>query len=89
MAAVQVIDVRTKQVSVSVAEQISAWLRDPWNWLVTLVCLATIALSTNNIAVPLDRDEGAFLAVAQRILHGSIPYRDVFDHKGPGIYYSV
>lgn len=87
MATVQTIDVRTQPVSARVAEQLKAWLRDPWIWLVALVSLATIALSTNTLAVQLDRDEGAFLAVAQRILHGGVPYRDVFDHKGPGIYY--
>jgi 4-amino-4-deoxy-L-arabinose transferase-like glycosyltransferase len=87
MAAVQAVEVRTKQVLTTVTDRAKAWVRDPWIWLVALMCLATIALSTNNIAVPLDRDEGAFLAVAQRILHGSVPYRDVFDHKGPAIYY--
>lgn len=87
MAAVQDVGVQTRQASEAVAERISTWLRDPWIWVVAVVCLATIALSTNNLAVPLDRDEGAFLAVAQRILHGSVPYRDVFDHKGPAIYY--
>ena len=87
MATAQTIDVRMKQVSVSVAERVRTWLRDPWMWLVALVSLATIAMSTSNLAVPLDRDEGAFLAVAQQMLHGSIPYRDVFDHKGPAIYY--
>jgi hypothetical protein len=35
----------------------------------------------------LDRDEGAFLVMAQQIMHGRVPYRDLFDHKAPAIYY--
>jgi hypothetical protein len=33
------------------------------------------------------RDSGVFLYVGWRILNGEIPYRDVWDHKGPIIYY--
>ncbi|MGB9613329.1 MAG: glycosyltransferase family 39 protein [Candidatus Margulisiibacteriota bacterium] len=36
---------------------------------------------------PLERDEGTYGYVAQRILEGEIPYRDVFDHKPPVVYY--
>jgi 4-amino-4-deoxy-L-arabinose transferase-like glycosyltransferase len=88
MAAVQTPVRRTEVVSApTVAERVRAWLRDPWFWFAALVCLATIAFSTGTVAVPLDRDEGAFLAIAQRVLRGGVPYRDVFDHKGPAIYY--
>jgi hypothetical protein len=37
--------------------------------------------------VPLDRDEGAFGVVGQAILRGELPYRDVLDHKPPGVFY--
>lgn len=33
------------------------------------------------------RDSGVFLYIGWRILNGEIPYRDVWDHKGPVIYY--
>ena len=33
------------------------------------------------------RDPGIFLYIGDQILHGSIPYRDVWDHKPPVIYY--
>ncbi len=33
------------------------------------------------------RDQGVYLYVGQQILEGAIPYRDVWDHKGPLIYY--
>ncbi|MBN1641419.1 MAG: glycosyltransferase family 39 protein [Anaerolineae bacterium] len=33
------------------------------------------------------RDAGVFLYVGQQILQGRLPYRDVWDHKGPALYY--
>jgi hypothetical protein len=33
------------------------------------------------------RDQGVYLYAGQQVLDGSIPYRDVWDHKGPLIYY--
>ncbi len=33
------------------------------------------------------RDQGVYLYVGQQVLDGEIPYRDVWDHKGPIIYY--
>ncbi|MHB0869544.1 MAG: glycosyltransferase family 39 protein [Chloroflexota bacterium] len=33
------------------------------------------------------RDSGVFLYIAQSILDGKIPYRDLWDHKPPGIFY--
>lgn len=37
--------------------------------------------------MPLDRDEGTYAYVAQRIYEGELPYKDIFDHKQPFIYY--
>lgn len=37
--------------------------------------------------LPIYRDIGAYLTIAQEILDGEIPYRDVIDHKPPGVYY--
>ncbi len=34
-----------------------------------------------------DRDSGAFLYVGQQLLQGAVPYRDLWDHKGPVVYY--
>lgn len=31
-------------------------------------------------------DAGVFLQIAEQLLAGAIPYRDLFDHKPPGIY---
>ncbi len=33
------------------------------------------------------RDQGVYLYIGQQILDGKIPYRDVWDHKGPLVYY--
>jgi 4-amino-4-deoxy-L-arabinose transferase-like glycosyltransferase len=55
--------------------------------LVSLVVAITLLLlSPLNIPI-LGRDEGVFVYVGQQILRGKIPYRDVWDHKGPLIYY--
>src|SRR3990172_9620810 len=40
----------------------------------------------NNMTLP-SRDSGVFLYVAWRFLNGDIPYRDVWDHKPPLIYF--
>ncbi len=33
------------------------------------------------------RDSDVFLYLGQQILDGQMPYRDVWDHKGPGVHY--
>ena len=38
------------------------------------------------LALPMDRDEGAYAYTAWRMSEGELPYRDVFDHKPPGIF---
>ncbi|NCP87906.1 MAG: hypothetical protein CO094_07370 [Anaerolineae bacterium CG_4_9_14_3_um_filter_57_17] len=52
--------------------------------LMTIAFLAPVA--PPNLPLP-GRDEGVFLYVGQQINAGQIPYRDVWDHKGPLIYY--
>jgi hypothetical protein len=39
------------------------------------------------LAVPLERDEGLYGVIGQAILRGEVPYRDVFEHKPPGLFY--
>jgi len=58
---------------------------------ITLVCLAAILAGAVLIrlpllAIPLERDEGSYGYVAWRLLLGEVPYRDVFDHKPPGVF---
>lgn len=49
--------------------------------------LAALLIALPSLAYPLGRDQGVYFYVAREWLnHGSIPYRDLFDHKPPGIY---
>ena len=50
--------------------------------------VAGVLITTSPIcqAVP-GKDSGVFLYIGDRILNGEIPYRDVWDHKPPAIYY--
>ncbi|MEO6419778.1 MAG: hypothetical protein ABIP39_10245, partial [Polyangiaceae bacterium] len=52
---------------------------------VFLVCVAVL-VGLPSIAFPFGPDQGLYFYVGREWLHGSIPYRDVFDHKTPGIY---
>jgi hypothetical protein len=52
--------------------------------LVALAVLAPIAPLYQPVPA---RDQGVYLYVGQQILEGKIPYRDVWDHKGPLVYY--
>lgn len=51
-----------------------------------LAALALLVATT--FMTPVSNDAGAYLAVADAILAGKLPYRDLFDHKTPGIYYA-
>jgi len=44
------------------------------------------ALRLPYLDVPLERDEGEYAYIAQRILVGDVPYRDAFDQKPPGVF---
>ncbi|MDO8513541.1 MAG: glycosyltransferase family 39 protein [bacterium] len=54
-----------------------------------LLVIFIIGLAMNILGLiwPIGQDEGVFLAVAKQINHGFLPYRDIFDHKPPGLYY--
>lgn len=60
---------------------------ESWRWVVLAFILVPFVLVHLFFAV--DRDSGAFLAIAQGLLDGRLPYRDFFDHKPPGIYYTL
>ena len=48
---------------------------------------ASFLLRVPLISVPLERDEGEYAYIAQRLLHGEVPYRDAFDQKPPLIFF--
>ncbi len=63
-----------QESSVSIPTRLACWL-------------LPAALLTPMIFFPLTRDSGIFAYVGGTILDGGLPYRDVFDQKGPGIHY--
>lgn len=54
--------------------------------LLLLVCLLPILLFLPAMGAPFERDEGAYATIAQGILDGKVPYRDLFDNKPPLVY---
>ncbi len=47
----------------------------------------SLLLGISSLPLPFGRDQGLYFYVAREwARHGSVPYRDVFDHKPPGLY---
>jgi hypothetical protein len=58
----------------------------PWKWLAgTLVLVFLRALP--NLRYIIGRDQATYCVIAQGLLHGKLPYRDLWDNKPPGIFY--
>ncbi|NQT30242.1 MAG: glycosyltransferase family 39 protein [Candidatus Saganbacteria bacterium] len=55
--------------------------------VLVLILFMQVVLFIPYIKEPFERDEGSYGYVAQRLLLGELPYRDVFDHKPPGVYF--
>src|SRR5581483_4911341 len=53
--------------------------------LAAIVCMP-ILLFAPFFTEPFEGDEGAYGTIAQQMLHGYLPYRDIFDHKPPLVY---
>ncbi|HEX5446838.1 MAG TPA: glycosyltransferase family 39 protein [Pirellulales bacterium] len=60
----------------------SGWFALTAEWLLAALCLSPLLL------LPLARDQGHFAYAGQVILDGGLPYRDVFDQKGPATHYT-
>jgi uncharacterized membrane protein YhaH (DUF805 family) len=61
-------------------------VRDPDFWL-EVVCWTVVAFCTLQILLfSFGRDQSIYAMVAQGILDGQMPYRDVWDFKPPGIF---
>ena len=54
--------------------------------LVVVAALAFVVPRLPFVSVPLERDEGEYAYIAQRMLEGDVPYRDAFDQKPPGVF---
>jgi Dolichyl-phosphate-mannose-protein mannosyltransferase len=53
---------------------------------VGFLCLVPILLYLPFLGTPFERDEGVYATVAQGVLDGKLPYRDLFDNKPPLVY---
>lgn len=59
-----------------------------------IVVIVVLFLSAINTFLPInpdrlirDRDDGAFLYMGRQVLKGKVPYLELWDHKGPLIFY--
>ncbi len=62
-------------------------VRDPDLWLDALACLVIVLSILQVLLFAFGRDQGIYAVVAEGILHGKMPYRDIWDFKPPGIYF--
>ena len=59
-----------------------------WDKLFVVFGALYVLLPTSPLYMPLTyRDPGVFLYIGWRILNGELPYRDIWDHKPPFIFY--
>ncbi len=72
---------RVDESGCSIVQRIRAYWRD-------LVLVAVgVGLGVPSLLYPLGRDQGLYYYVAREwLLRGAVPYRDLLDHKTPGIY---
>jgi hypothetical protein len=54
--------------------------------ILALAAVVFVFVRAPLVSVPLERDEGEYAYIAQRLLVGDVPYRDAFDQKPPGIF---
>ncbi len=61
-------------------------LGDPETWLKAACWLVIVLSATQILMFSFGRDQGIYAAVAEGIVDGRMPYRDVWDFKPPGIF---
>ncbi len=54
--------------------------------LLVLAVVAFAVVRVPYVSIPLERDEGEYAYIAQRMLAGEPPYRDAFDQKPPAVF---
>ncbi len=55
--------------------------------VIILLAVIGIFLRAWCLTLPLDRDVGLYAVISRGLSHHLLPYRDIFDHKPPGIYF--
>ncbi|MCB0102689.1 MAG: glycosyltransferase family 39 protein [Anaerolineales bacterium] len=69
-------------------QSIKSFINNSWEKLLVLIGVLGVLLPASPLNMPLTfRDPGVFLYIGWRILNGELPYRDVWDHKPPVIFY--
>ena len=53
---------------------------------IIVLFIILVLISSIGMLWPIKQDEGVFLSIAHLWTKNNIPYRDIFDHKTPGIY---
>src|SRR5215212_1087965 len=56
-------------------------------WVDVLGIAAALAYGWPSVLYRFGRDQALFFYIGREWLHGSVPYRDTFDLKPPGIYF--
>jgi len=61
--------------------------RSPVGLILIIAAVVFVGLRWRCVNIPLERDEGEYAYIAQRMLVGEVPYRDIFDQKPPGVFF--
>ena len=62
-------------------------MRDPDAWLRFAAWLVVVFAAANIAVFSFGRDQGIYALLGDGLLHGKLPYRDLWDFKPPGIYF--
>ncbi len=69
-------------------QPLKSFIEKSWETLLALIGALGVLLPVSPLNMPLTfRDPGVFLYIGWRILNGDLPYRDIWDHKPPVIFY--
>src|SRR5579859_703254 len=55
---------------------------------IALCVLIAAVVKAPQVVAPMGQDQGLYHAIAQEILLGGVPYRDAWDPKPPGVFYT-
>jgi hypothetical protein len=70
------------------AEVVPRWtVRDPDAWLRFAAWLVVVFAAVQIATFSFGRDQGIYALIGEGVLHGKLPYRDLWDFKPPGIYF--
>ena len=62
-------------------------IRDPDVWLKAVAWTTIVACALQVLTFSFGRDQGIYATVGDGVLHGDVPYLDLWDFKPPGIFF--